>query len=238
MVDMNFVPEDYTQNSESRRTNFLYLALLGLVMVALGGSFMTIKLRQRAFRIKGRLVDAKVAQAHEDINRFEQLQENRKVMMKAALTTMQLLEPVPRSVLLASLTNSLPLGVSLVRLNLIQKEPKQAGNLAAPANKYREAQAKKATTAQAEVTREKLLETHIDIDGLAPSDRQVAAYITRLRSTSLLDNVALVEIKEHKVEDRTFRKFKLTAILRKDVHLSSEDVVRIREEGRNAARIF
>jgi Tfp pilus assembly protein PilN len=179
-----------------------------------------------------------VAQANEEITQFEQLQKNRKVMMKAALTTMQLLEPVPRSVLLASLTNSLPLGVSLVRLNLIQKQPKQTGNLAGPANKYRDAQAKKATTAQEEVSREKLLETHIDIGGLAPSDRQVAEYITQLRSTSLLDNVALVEIKEHKVEDRTFRQFKLTAVLRKDVHLSSEDVVRIREKGRNAARIF
>ncbi len=72
------------------------------------------------------------------------------------------------------------------------------------------------------------METHIDIGGVAPSDLQVAAYIERLSNSSLLDNVALVESKEHKTDDGTFRQFKLTAMLRKDVHLSKEDVERIR----------
>jgi hypothetical protein len=72
------------------------------------------------------------------------------------------------------------------------------------------------------------LETHIDIGGVAPSDLQVAAYIERLDNSTLLNNVALVESKEHKTDDGTFRQFKLTAMLRKDVHLSKEDIERIR----------
>ncbi|MHC4686597.1 MAG: hypothetical protein ACYTEW_20130, partial [Planctomycetota bacterium] len=47
-----FVPDDYIQNSESRRTNLMYLVLFGVVMAALGGSFMTIKIRQRALSAK------------------------------------------------------------------------------------------------------------------------------------------------------------------------------------------
>ncbi len=238
MLNINFVPDDYVQSSESRRTNLMYLVLFGVVMAVLGGSFLTIKLRQRAFRAKGGLVNAKMVRAQEAIRQFEKLQTKRRVMMKTALTTAELLEPVPRSVLLASLTNTLPPGVSLLRLSLVQKEPKQARRVAGPANKYREAQAKKATAAQAKVPREKLLETHIDIGGMASSDLQVAAYIERLSSSSLLDNVALVESKEYKIEDMTYRQFKLTAMLRKDVHLSNEDVKRIRAKGRNAARIF
>jgi len=73
-----------------------------------------------------------------------------------------------------------------------------------------------------------LLETHIDIEGIAPSDRQVAAYIERLSSSNLLDNVGLVESKEQEIEDSTLRQFKLTAMFRKDVHLTSEDIDRIR----------
>jgi len=238
MLNINFVPDDYVQSSESRRTNLMYLVLFGVVMAVLGGSFLTIKLRQRAFRAKGGLVNAKMVRAQEAIRQFEKLQTKRRVMMKTALTTAELLEPVPRSVLLASLTNTLPPGVSLLRLSLVQKEPKQARRVAGPANKYREAQAKKATAAQAKVSREKLLETHIDIGGMASSDLQVAAYIERLSSSSLLDNVALVESKEYKIEDMTYRQFKLTALLRKDVHLSNEDVKRIRTKGRDAARIF
>jgi Tfp pilus assembly protein PilN len=233
MLNINFVPDDYTQSSESRRTNLLYLVLLGLVMVVLGGSFLAIKLRQRAFRTKGRLVNTKMVQAKEAITQFEELQAKRKVMMKTALTIAGLLEPVPRSVLLASLTNNLPPGVSLLRLNLVLKEPKQVSSVSGPGSKYRKAQANKA-----KVSQEKLLETHIKIGGMASSDRQVAAYIERLKSSSLLGNVMLVEIKEHKVEDMTFRKFELTAMLRKDVHLNNEDIGKIRARAESVGWSF
>ena len=77
---------------------------------------------------------------------------------------------------------------------------------------------------------EKLLETHIRICGTAPSDLQVAAYIERLSNSSLLDNVALVESVECKVEDNTFRQFKLTAMLRKDVHLTTDNIEGIKNK--------
>lgn len=227
MLNINFVPDDYIQSGESRRTNLMYLVLFVVVMVALGGAFMTIEIRQRAFSAKEKLVNAKMAQAKEAIKQFEELQTKRKVMIKTALTTAELLEPVPRSVLLASLTNNLPTGVSLLRLNLVQKEPKAVSRVAA--NKYRQAQAKKATAAQPKVSQEKLLDTYIDIGGIAPSDLQVAAYIEQLSaSDGLLENVSLVESKEYKIKDTIFRQFKLTAMLRKDIHLTKEDIGRIR----------
>ena len=228
MLNINFVPDDYIQTGESRRTNLMYLVLFAVVMAALGGAFMTIELRQRAFGAKEKLVNAKMAQAKEAIKQFEELQTKRKVMIKTALTTAELLEPVPRSVLLASLTNNLPTGVSLLRLNLVQKEPKAANHVAVT-NKYRQAQAKKATAAQPKVSQEKLLDTYIDIEGIAPSDLQVAAYIEQLSaSDGLLENVSLVESKEYKIKDTIFRQFKLTAMLRKDIHLTKEDIGRIR----------
>jgi Tfp pilus assembly protein PilN len=160
--------------------------------------------------------------------------------MKAALTTADLLEPVPKTILLASLTNNLPTGVSLLRLNLVQKEPKNlSGQRGARAtSKYKTAQANKSKTDQPEISRERLLETHIDIEGLAPSDLQLAAYIGRLRSSSLLDNVALVETKEEKIDDTPFRQFKLMAMLKKDAHLTGEDIAGIKTKGRSAIRVF
>ena len=230
MVNINFVPDDYVRSHESRRTNLMYLVLLMIVMMALGGSFMIIKIRQRTCNAKERLVNARLSRIQEDIQQFEQLQMKRKAMMKTALTTTELLEPVPRSVLLASLTNNLPPGVSLLRLNLIQNEPSPGREAAT--SKYQAAQVRKATT-QSDVPPEKLLETHIDIGGVAPSDLQVAAYIERLSNSMLLDNVALVESKEHKTEDGTFRQFKLQTKLRKDVHLSKKDIDQIRIKVKN-----
>jgi len=237
MVNINFVPDHYVHNHESQRTNLIYLALLAVVMAGLGGSFMTIKMRQRSLNSREQLVNTKLTQAQESIKQFEQLQTKRKTMMKTALTTAELLEPVARSVLLASLTNNLPTGVSLLKLDLIQKEPRKVARSASQ-SKYQSAQGKSAAAPSAKVSPEQLLETNISIEGVAPSDIQVAAYIEWLSSSSLLDNVSLVESKEFKIEEMAFRRFKLTAMLDKAVHLTKNDVDVIRSRAGSGKRVF
>ncbi len=244
MVNINFVPDDYTQSNESRRTNLIYLVLFAVVMTALGGSFVSIKIRQRACRTSEELVNAKMTEIQEAIKQFEELQTKKREMMKTALTTAELLEPVPRSILLASLTNNLPPGVSLSEVNMIQKQTKQTTS-AAKTSKYQAAQAQKTASqsngsqqaAQSQSNEpenpEKLLETHIDIGGIAPSDLQVASYIEQLSNSSLLDNVALIESKEYKLEDGVVRQFKLSAMLRKNIHLTKEDIEGIKSKAEN-----
>ena len=228
MVNINFVPDDYIQNNESKRTNLMYLILLVVVMTALGGSFVTIKIRQRACRAKENLVNSRMTKMHEAIQQFDELQVKKRAMMKTALTTAELLEPVPRSILLASLTNNLPSGVSLVNLTLLQKAPKTNSKVTV-SSKYNTAQAGN-TAGQSKLSPEQMLETHIEIEGMAPSDLQVASYIERLSNSTLMHNVALVESKEHKIDDGTFRQFKLTAMLKNDVHLTKENVESIRTQ--------
>lgn len=216
----------------------MYFVLFAVVMAALAGSFVTIKIRQHAYGVQEKLVNAKLTHIQEAIKQFEELQAKRKMMMKTALTTAELLEPVPRSILLASLTNSLPPGVSLLGLSLVQDEPKQTSRIVGSTSKYQAAQAKM-TSAQLRESQEKLLETNIEIEGIAPSDLQVAAYIERLSASGgLLGSVALVESKEHKIEDGTFRRFKLTAMLRKEVHLSRDDIKRISTRVEQAKQSF
>lgn len=236
MVDVNFVPEDYTQSNESHRTNFIYLVLFAVLMTALGGSFAAVKIRQRDRIADEELINKKLAEEQEAIKQIEQLQAKRREMMKTALTTAELIEPVPRSILLASLTNNLPTGVSLLDLKLVQKQGKPS-TPAAPTSKYQASQAG-AAEAAAPVNPEKLLETHIDIGGVAPSDLQVSKYMERMTNSTVLDNVELVESREYKVEGNTLRQFKLRAMLRKDVHLTKEDVEIIRSKAVNSVLNF
>jgi len=246
MANINFVPDDYVQNTESSRTNLLYLVLFGVVMIALCGSFMTIKIRQRACGVKEQMVNTKMTKIQEAIKQFENLQTRKREMMKTALTTAELLEPVPRSILLASLTNNLPAGVSLSEVKLIQKQSKQSAAVA-QTSKYKAQRTASQSDSSKEnsksqnskpVNPEKLLETLIDIGGVAPSDLQVASYIEHLSNSSLLDNVALVESKEYKLEDRTLRQFKLSAMLRKNVHLTKEDIEGIKNKAENTVWNF
>ena len=78
----------------------------------------------------------------------------------------------------------------------------------------------------------------MEIEGLAPSDLQVAAYIEHLSNSALLNDVDLVESKEKKVEETTFRHFKLTAMLSKEVHLTKEDVDQIRAKAEQSIYQF
>ena len=176
MGNINFVPDDYVQNSESRRTNLIYIVLFAIVMAGLGGSFLTIKVRQKALKNKEEYVNKKMVEAKVSLKQFEELQIKRKEMMKTALTTADLIESVPRSVLLAAITNNLPFGMSLTKVGFEQKEPKIVAPVAAKtASKYDAAKEK--DNLEPEVSREKLLETNITIEGIAPSDLQVASLI-------------------------------------------------------------
>jgi hypothetical protein len=245
MVNINFVPDDYAQSNDSRRTNLIYLILFAVVMTALGGSFVSIKIRQRACRTSEELINARMADIQEGIKQFEELQTKKRDMMKTAVTTMELLEPVPRSILLASLTNNLPPGVSLSEVCLVQKQSK-ISTAVAKISKYQAAQAQKTgsqTNGSQKGTNEsenpeRLLETRIDIGGIAPSDLQVASYIEHLSNSSLLDNVALVESKEYIHQDNTLRQFKLSAMLRKNVQLTEEDVEVIKNKAVNTVWNF
>ncbi|MCL5282941.1 MAG: PilN domain-containing protein [Planctomycetes bacterium] len=237
MSNINFVPDDYVQSSESHRANLMCLVLFCVVMAGLAGSFVTIKIRQRACRAQELQVNAKMAKVEESIKKFEDLQARRQAMTRTALTTADLLEPVPRSVLLASLTNSLPPGTSLIKLDMTQKESRNTG-VDRSKSRPQPGPGKAGAKAEAKPSVEKALETRMEIEGIAPSDLQVASYIEHLNDSILLDNVALVESKETKVDKIVYRQFKLTAMLRKEVHLTKEDVDSIRAKAEQSIYQF
>ncbi len=238
MPNINFVPDDYIQSNESRRANLMCLILFSVVMAALGGSFVTIKIRQRACGAEESLVNARMAKLEASIKQFEDLQTRRQEMMRTALTTAELLEPVPRSVLLASLTNSLPPGVSLIKLDLNQKEDRSRPVGRTSQSKYQAARGNASSNPETASSTEKTLLVLMDIQGIAPSDLQVAAYIEHLGKSILLEEVALVESMEKKIKDTAFRQFKLTAMLNRELHLTKEDIDEIRTKAEHTVYQF
>jgi Tfp pilus assembly protein PilN len=227
MLNINFVPDDYIQKRESMRANLFYLVLMVLVMAGLGGAFGVLKFRQKSIIAQAAVINTKMEQAKKEIAQLEDMQVKRKEMMKAALMTAELIEPVPRTVLLAELTNSLPAGVSLRNIKFSEKQ--RTVQVQAKST-YDQA---KADAKTAQIPPEKLMETIIEIEGLAPSDIQVAGYIAQLNNSILLDDVALVLSKENSnKEESTYREFKLTASLRKGIHLGQKDIEGIRSKRR------
>ncbi len=236
MASLNFVPDDYVQNNESRRVNVLCVVLVLVVVGALCAVFGVIKVRQRASVKQEAEVFAKMNEMQRSLVQFEQLQVQRESMMKSALTIADLLESVPRSIVLAQLTNALPPGASLATVEIAQKAANRKPETPAKSH-YQAAKAKK-STGKSHESQEKNLITEVAITGLATSDLQVASYIRSLEKSLLLDQVVLIESKEHEVGHEILRQFRLEAQLAKDTRLSSETLEVIRGHAKNSVNRF
>lgn len=241
MAKINFVPNDYIQQRQSSRANLMYLTLLAALLGGIGVTFSIIKMRQNAVRTELDGVNAKMVQAKEQIAQLEELKSKGKMMMKSMVMTAELLEPVPRSVVLACLTNNMPSGVSLLEVQMKEKESKETiPSSAAPAKSSSTAKkGSKSTQYQSAAAKNKkadapeiktILDSNMEIEGIAPSDIEVAAFIANLSSSIILDNVELVQSKEQDVEGVKFRQFRLRTSLKRDLTLTRDDIMQIRKK--------
>ena len=220
MANIDFVPNDYIQKRESTRANFLYLFLFIVVMAGIGATFSVIKMRQKSINDQLAAIDVQLEQAQVKFALLEQLQAKGIEMMRTASMTADLFENVPRSIVLACITNNLPKGVSLQDLKLFQKVSKTAPASAKSSTQY----SKASKTNQRPVSKEQMLETFIEIKGVAPSDIEVASYMSHLSGSMLLERTALVESKEFMIDESKFREFKLTTKIKHGLQLTKEDV--------------
>jgi Tfp pilus assembly protein PilN len=225
MAKIDFVPNDYIQQRDSNRANFLYLILFSALMGGIIVTFSIIKLRQKSVEAELQAAESKMSKAHAQISQLENLKAKSSTMIKTMAVTGELIERVPRSVVLACVTNNLPSGVSLLDFKLKQKELKPAAS-GTHTSQYKSASAAASDTGSAAT--ERIEETNIELEGIAPSDIEVAAYIAQLEGSILLDNVELVESKEHKIDAIAFRQFKLKASINNEVLLTHEDIDRIK----------
>ena len=210
MVNINFVPNEYIEQRESNKSNIMYLFLLAVFMAAIAATFSFIKIRQKAVSTELAVLNSKMENAQGQLAQLDELRTKAATMIRTADLTTELIEPVPKSIILACLTNNLPSGVSLLRFNLTEKEIKMSSvSPAASQSKYVAATAA-ATANESPVRNKKTYETNIKIEGIAPNDIEVAAYISNLNQSIMLDNIELVESKEREIDDIQFRHFKLS----------------------------
>lgn len=225
MATINFVPDDYVQQRQASRANVLNLMLLIAMLGAIGITFGFIKMRQKSVKTEMDQLEAKMQLAHAQIAQLEELKTKSKTMMKTMVMTAELLEPVPRSIILASLTNNLPSGVSLLKFDLDEQETKVYSSAGKASNSQY-----KSKTSGAAATAETTVQTDLELKGLAPSDIQVANYIQRLSNSILFDDVSLIESKEVDVDNVKFREFRLRAVIKPGLTLTREDIDQIREK--------
>jgi Tfp pilus assembly protein PilN len=203
---LSFLPEDYLERKAQRRTNVICAILAGIVMAAIGSAFsLTEKVNRQAEQNHAR-VEAQYAEAAKQIQQFQQMETEEKKMASQAELAASLLEKVPRSIILAQVTNSVPTGVFLTDFML---DSRRRLSKPLPSDPVKAAAAPPEPIAY-DVT--------LTIGGVAANDVQVADFLHRLGESPLFEDVNLVISDEFTKDDQTtkLRKFQVEMTLNND----------------------
>lgn len=218
--ELSFLPDDYLERKAQRRTNAICATLFMIVLVAIGSAFSYTERSMRAVEREHLSIEKQYTDAAKRITQVQQLQQKQRTMAMQAELTASLLEKVPRSFLLAEITNSMPRGVSLLDLSLESKKKtsQQAQSATPKATFERKADARrKAATGGASAPppapEPRSYDVFIKITGIAGTDVQVAQFITKLNHSRLLKDVNLVISEQFKGDDGASRKFQVEMIV-------------------------
>ncbi len=228
---LSFLPEDYLERKARRRSNVICASLFVVVMGAIGSAFTLSDRGLREMEKQRTEVEQKYTLAAQRIKEVSSMKDKQQRMARQAELTDSLLERVPRSYLLAEITNSMPVGVSLLEVSLDSKlkaAPKVDPSKTQFEEKKKAAKKKdpKAVPEEPEV-KPKVYDVALKITGIADNDVQVAQFITKLNGSPLLKDVNLVISDEfqqtragssEKMGDK-MRRFQIDMALRPDAEV-------------------
>lgn len=191
--ELSFLPDGYQQRRRRRRTMVAGVTALVVVVTAVAGA---IFLAERSLRQVER-EDADVTRAFDDatqrVDSFRQQRQEQIAAAQRARLAASLTDGVPRSNILAELTNALPTGASLIEISL-EPRPRQD---AAPAGGTAFDMKKAALEARRKAENPTLSEIPaqddmLKVSGLAQTDAQVAQYLSQLSHSPLFHDVSLL----------------------------------------------
>jgi Tfp pilus assembly protein PilN len=159
-------------------------------------------------------VEQEYTEAAKRIETVQRMQDKQRTMAHQAELTASLLEKVPRSFLLADITNSMPSGVSLLDFTMdtkaemipVKVPERRSNTIGAPADGA-------PNTPPPPPQMQQVYSVFMKMTGIASTDVQVAQFITKLNQSRLLKDVNLVISDEHVQDNEKMRRFQIEATL-------------------------
>jgi hypothetical protein len=233
MKKLDFLPEDYLEKKAQQRTNIICMILFLLVMGGVTCGFIVTERRQQEMDSRVEEINKEMLEASESLKQLELLDSKREEMMTKASISASLMEPVPRSLLLATITNELPVGISLKAVNLESKKIKPKAKVVTKSrssNKRRRRSSSDSTESEKKKVVPEKWATSVSIEGYALTDIQVSDFISGLNDSKLFKEVNLMYSEEYNDNNENLRLFELEAILDPEVRASEADVEMARKK--------
>lgn len=214
-----FLPKEYVERRSEAKFYIVVFLLFIVVMAGVAGAFVVTQRRWSDVRAAQLNINSVFEGEQVKLTQLRQLELHRADMLERAKVTSALLEPIPRSVMMAELVDRLPGDVTLFTLALeaerIREAPAapQSGKKAKPKTGTLSGGAPAAEKPAIVVPKYKYLLT---IDGVGTANKQVADYLESLQESPLFAHVELTLIETKVIHDESYRGFRLTAELRDD----------------------
>ncbi len=214
----SFLPEDYLQKKITVRTNAICITLFALVMVGVVGAYLVTDRQRGEVRGLQAQVDNDFREAARRIEQLDQLQKDKKLMMQRRKVAEVLVEKVPRSVILAELTNIMPSTLSLLEFDMqtkvLKTAPRPKTAIQREAQKNRSQRDKLAKPDEPQV---KPTELTLTLVGVAPTDLEVSQFLASMNEHILFENIYLQYSEDTSVQDQQMRKFELELTLNQNI---------------------
>ncbi len=193
---LDFLPDGYADNRARRRADVILLSLFGVTVCAIGGTWHLCEKELAEAEASFAQVDARYADAARRIEQVKQMRQRQKSVADRMELSASLLEKMPRSNLMAEITNTLPHGVVLAKAGLEAKRIKKAPPPVAASKTKR--------SKVAPVVRPEPLEfdTTLSLEGTSLTEGQVSDYIDSLNRGGYFASVDLLWVRQ---EDRRAR---------------------------------
>lgn len=230
MKNSSFLPEDYIEQRAQRRTNVLSLLLFMVVMGGVIGAFLVSDRQRAEVRRMRDDVNTRFEEAARRIDQLDQLQARKEEMIRKAKVTSALLERVPRTLVFAELINNMPSSLSLLKLEFKTRIIKPRSTATSVLEKQRQDQA---TDAAKKISNEPdmdIVEVEINLVGVAPTDLQVAQFMTALGRNPMFADINLAYSEETTIESSQLRTFRIDMKLNAAVDVQKLEPTLVKRE--------
>jgi len=206
MNDTSLLPDDYLSEARERRTNIAALLLFAVVLGGVAFWYSRTNVAWREVRDQQEQVRQSFAAVAERIRDMQEQESTRREMLDKARLALSLVDPVPRSILIAELADRLPERASLLELELRSEAIRTPIRRDAARDRPSRRGGETATPPRPTPVRYAL---EGRLTGIAPNDLDVSAYLQNLNELDLLESVRLEVSEERILDGMPSRRFRI-----------------------------
>ena len=218
----SFLPEDYLDRKIARRTNLICITLFIVMFGAISAAFFVQGRQQGYVATESTRVNQQFGERAQQLRQIEMLQDRKQQMIGKAKIVQQLVERVPRSIILAEMINHMPSTLSLLEFSL---ETKAVTPGARPRTAIERDRLQRSDAEAAEEVTIAPREVLLEVVGVAPNDTDVSTFIENLSNHPLFVAVGLEYIESFEIEGVDMRRFRVVMQLNMDLTFDRDDTM-------------